>query len=338
MGSVLRARPNLYYAYGALPPSSRPEAVAGTAMAEMTARAPDERNRAIVRVLLLVLLLNWVVSLAKLLLGYFTGALSVAADGVHSFFDGISNVIGIVGMWLAAKPPDSEHPYGHRKYEVLATAAIGLILLLAIVRLLQALWSRLEEPVTPTVEPLSFAVMLGTLAMNIGVTRYETRRGRELDSMVLLADANHTKSDVFVSTTVIGGLLAVLSGFELADPLVAIAVLIVIARVAFTLLRPAIRALTDRAPVDSLRIVQLAMSVPGVQSVHQVRTRGDASYIFLDMHIHLPDDLPIVEGHRLSHAVKGRIMAALPQVKDVVIHIEPVGENPPEENDPAKPH
>lgn len=338
MGSVLRVRPNLYYAYGALPPSSCPKAVAGTAMAEMTTRTPDERNGAIVRVLLLVLVLNWVVSLAKLLLGYFTGALSVAADGVHSFFDGISNVIGIVGMSIAAKPPDSEHPYGHRKYEILATAGIALLLLLAIVRLVQAVWNRFEEPLAPTVEPLSFVVMVGTLAVNIGVTRYETRQGRELDSMVLLADASHTKSDVFVSTTVIAGLLAVLSGFEFADPLVAIVVLIVIGRVAYKLLRPTIHALTDRALVDTPRIVQLAMSVPGVQSVHRVRTRGDASYIFLDMHIQLPDDLPIVEGHRLSHAVKGRIMAALPQVKDVIIHIEPAGENPPKENEPAKPH
>jgi len=297
----------------------------------------DERNRAILRVLMLVLGLNWAVSLAKVLLGYYTGAISVAADGVHSFFDGISNVIGIVGMWVAAKPPDPEHPYGHRKYEVLATAGIGLLLLVAILRLALALWARLEHPFAPQVEALSFVVMLGTLGMNLGVTLYESRRGRELDSMVLLADASHTRSDVFVSSTVIAGLVGVWAGFELADPLVAILVLVVIGRVAYALLRPTFQTLTDRAQADIPRITQLALGVPGVRAVHQVRTRGDASYIFLDMHIILPDSLSVVEGHRISHAVKGRIMAALPQVKDVVIHIEPESENPLEEVLAGKP-
>ena len=147
--------------------------------------------------LLRVLLLNLLVAGAKLVLGYATGAVSVISDGFHSLTDSASNIMGLVGLRAARKPPDDDHPYGHRKYETLAAAGIFVFLLFVVVEVLRAgAGAAVAAATPPRVTALSFAVMIVTLAINLLVVRYESARGRALKSELLLADAMHTQSDV----------------------------------------------------------------------------------------------------------------------------------------------
>jgi len=182
------------------------------------------RDREISNVLSFILALNLLVAGAKLLYGHWTGSLSMWADGLHSMFDGASNVIGLVGMWAAAHPPDESHPYGHRKFESFAAFAISVFLFLACFKILENSYARLLDPNVPRVTALSFGVMLATIGINLFVTRYEQRRSAELKSGILHADSMHTLSDVYSSISVLIGLIAVRLGFPILDPIMAVVI------------------------------------------------------------------------------------------------------------------
>ncbi|HKA88433.1 MAG TPA: cation diffusion facilitator family transporter [Haliangiales bacterium] len=279
------------------------------------------------RVIVQILTLNVAVAAAKAAYGWFSGSLSVASDAIHSTLDAAANVIGIVFLRMAKAPPDREHPYGHHKIETLAAAFIGLLIAGGAVRFavsaVEAL-ARGREP--PVAGAGGFAVMLGTLAVNIAVTRYEHRRGRELGSAFLVADAAHTLSDVFVTVGVIGALVASRLGVGAADPLVALAVIAVIAHTAWRIVTANLSVLLDRAVVDPERIRAAAMAVEGVAGCHRVRSRGVEGALLIDCHIQVDGALPLRDAHALSHRVEASIRGALAGVADVTIHIEPEGD------------
>jgi cation diffusion facilitator family transporter len=177
------------------------------------------RHQEVSRVLAQVLVLNLVVAAAKLVLGYSTGAVSIVSDGFHSLTDSASNIIGLVGLRAARKPPDADHPYGHRKFETLAAGAIFIFLVFAVIEIGRAALKRLAAPAPPEISWISFAVMIATLLVNLWVVRYEGGRGRALRSELLLADAVHTRSDVFATIGVLVSLVAVALGYPLLDPI-----------------------------------------------------------------------------------------------------------------------
>jgi Co/Zn/Cd efflux system component len=166
-----------------------------------------DRERDIRRVLWIVLGLNIAVALAKLLYGLSSHSVAMQADGIHSFFDGASNVVGLIGMWFAARPADQSHPYGHGKFETFTAAAIALMLGVAGYTVARGAISSLQGEGVAQVGIGSFAVMISTLAVNLGVTTWEARAGRRLSSEVLVADSRHTLSDVLVSSGVIVSLI-----------------------------------------------------------------------------------------------------------------------------------
>jgi cation diffusion facilitator family transporter len=277
----------------------------------------------VTRVLVRVLLLNLTVAAAKLTLGLTTGAISVLSDGFHSLTDGASNIVALVGVRVASQPPDKEHPYGHRKFETMASVGILLFLLLVLVQVLRGAFQRILNPVTPDVDWLSFAVMGATFVVNLAVVIYERRAGHRLSSEVLLADAHHTQSDLFTSLTVIAALVGVYFGIPILDPLAAIVVAGFIAYACWEIFNDTSRILADRiviAPDDIHRVVQ---EVPDVLGCHAIRSRGSADHVFLDLHIWMDPAMRLDRAHEISHIVKDLIMTRFPQVKDAVIHIEP---------------
>lgn len=282
-----------------------------------------QRQQQISRVLLRVLLVNLAVAGAKLGLGYTTGAVSMISDGFHSLTDSASNVMGLVGLRASRKPPDEDHPYGHRKYETLAAAGIFVFLLFVVVEVLRAALEGLRTSNVPHVTLASFAVMLATLGINLGVVRYESRRGRELQSELLRADAAHTQSDVFTSCAVMVSLTGVWLGFPSLDPIGGLVIAIFIARTGIEIAREASGILSDRVVMDEGDIRRVVMSVPDVLGCHHIRTRGSLDHTFLDLHVWFRGDTTLYEAHRLSHVVKDRLMQKYPQIADAVIHIEP---------------
>ncbi|MGH9176918.1 MAG: cation diffusion facilitator family transporter [Vicinamibacterales bacterium] len=282
-----------------------------------------DRYSAVSRVLLRVFALNLLVALAKIALGAATGAVSVLSDGFHSLTDGASNVVALVGVRIARQPPDADHPYGHRKFETMASIAILLFLLLVVVQVLWAAVERFQSARAPSVTTLSFVVMGATLLVNVGVVVYERRAGHRLSSEVLLADARHTQSDLLTSVTVIMALIGVRLGFPLLDPIAAIVVAAFIGYACWAIFQDTLRILADEIVIAADDIRTVVQTVPEVLGCEKIRSRGATDHVFLDLHIWMNPAMRLDEAHRVSHVVKDRIMARFPQVKDAVIHIEP---------------
>lgn len=288
------------------------------------------RFGAVAAVLVKVLLLNLGVAAAKLVLGFTSGAVSIVSDGVHSLTDGLSNVAALVGVGVARRPPDRNHPYGHRKYETIAAAAIGGFLLIVTVEILETAWGRFRAGTAPAVTPLAFAVMIATIGVNLLVTRYERRAGQRLQSEVLLADAMHTRSDVWTSLTVIAALAASWLGYPALDPIAALVVVVFIGRAAWQILRSTSDVLSDHIVIPEDEVRGVVLSVPAVMGCHEIRTRGSRDFVFLDLHIWMAQETSLVAAHEVSHIVKDRLMQHFPAIGDAVIHIEP----PPRDDDP----
>ena len=286
--------------------------------------AVSARMRSIRRVLWVVLALNLGVAAAKYAYGTVSGSASMQADGIHSVFDSFGNVVGLVGISLASRPADDGHPYGHAKFETYASLVIGVLLLLAAFEVGSSAIGKLASGAyTAEVTPISFAVMIGTLAVNLGVTTYERRCAKHLKSEVLAADANHTLSDALVSVGVIAGLAAVALGFPAADPAMALVVTAAILATAVDVFRHALATLSDRAriPEDDLRAV--AVSVPGVRDAHRIRTRGTEGEVYADLHVLVAPEMTVGRAHALGDAVERAVQDRFPNVIEVLVHIEP---------------
>lgn len=287
--------------------------------------SPLTTNRvaAVSTVLYRVLVLNFVVAGAKIALGLTSGAVSVLSDGFHSLTDTASNVVAIIGVRAGSAPPDADHPYGHRKFETLASIGIVLFLLLVLREVLGAAWQRLWSGDRPEVTALSFVVMGATSAINLGVVIYERRAGRRLQSEALLADAHHTVSDLLTSGMVILALIGVQLGFAWLDPVAALVVAVFIGYACWEIFSSTSGILADRMVLPEEEIRDVVRSVPAAIGCHQIRTRGSADFVFLDLHLWLDPQMSLDHAHALSHDVKDRLMARFPQIKDAVIHIEP---------------
>jgi cation diffusion facilitator family transporter len=281
--------------------------------------------RAIRRVLWVTMGLNLVATAAKLIVGYWTGSLSLIADGVDSVFDAASNVVGLVGIHFAARPADDDHPYGHRKAETMTALIIAGLLLLTTWELLQSAIERLRNPALIEAEAnwWSFAALLASIIIHTIVVWYEMREGRRLGSDVLVADALHTRADIFISLSVAGGLIAVRLGYPIADPILAVVVALLIAKIGIDILRQNIPTLMDRLMIPVDQVEQVALSVPGVLSCHRVRSRGHEQDVYADLHIRVDPEMSTDQAHSIAHEVQRRLRESQPDLRDVTVHVEP---------------
>jgi len=274
-------------------------------------------------VLLRVLALNLLVAGAKLIYGIATGAISMVADGIHSAMDSSSNVIGLIGTAVAARPPDQGHPYGHRKFEVIAALGITFLLFLACYEILTGAVERLMSGAPPHVTKWSFVIMIGTIVINLFVTVYEQRRGRWLASPILIADSLHTRSDIYASLAVLVGLAGVKLGQPILDPIAAIVVVGLIARAGYRIVSSSLDVLADAVVYSPQEIAATAMQVQGVLDCHGVRTRGLPDHVHLDFHLTIAPETTTSESHAIAHRVIETIQQRFPGIKDVTPHVEP---------------
>lgn len=282
----------------------------------------SQRHDAVRGVLWGVGALNVAVAAAKLAVGGLVGSISMVADGFHSVTDASSNVVGLVGLAVARRPPDESHPYGHQKFETLSALGIGALLAVTAWEVLKSCLERLQEGGAPEVRAVAFWVMGITMAINLLVSRYEARRGRELGSRLLAADSEHTRSDVLVSLAVLASLVAAHWGWPQLDVAAAVVITAAIARAAWKIVSRSAGHLVDSAAVSPERVRELALSVPMVLSVHKIRTRGDGDLSHADLHIQVPAELPLERAHVLGHLVSDRLTEEL-GLDDVVVHVEP---------------
>ena len=293
-------------------------------MTSSVTQPKEARTRRVERVLWIVLVLNLAVAAAKFFYGLASGSASMQADGIHSVFDTLGNVVGLVGIALAARPADESHPYGHAKFETYGSLVIGVLLLLAAVEVGTGAVGRLVSgEYTAQVTPVSFVVMVGTLAVNLAVSFSERRVGKRLGSEILQADAAHTFSDALVSVGVIAGLVLVACGFPMADPVMALVVTVFILASAVGVFRRALRTLSDHARLSAEDLTRVAEAVDGVRQVHRVRTRGTESEVYADLHLLVDPAMTVVAAHRIGDEIERAVKQAHPEVQEVLVPIEP---------------
>jgi cation diffusion facilitator family transporter len=267
--------------------------------------------------------LNLLVAASKIVVGLVTGALAMVADGFHSTMDASSNLIGLAATAVASRPPDENHPYGHRRFETLATLTIGGLLLVAAWEILKTAIERLFKGGNVEVTPISFAVMLATMAVNVIVVFYESYNGRRLRSDILLADATQTRVDFFISLSVIVGLAATALGYPWMDTVIALLIVVLIGHTAYGILRRTTQILVDAAAVDPAAIRRVVESVPGVDNILRVRSRGPSDTILADIDVEVPPATTADRASAIADEIADRVKTEISGVAEVQVHFEP---------------
>jgi cation diffusion facilitator family transporter len=289
----------------------------------------DERERLarVKRVLYVVLGANVALAVMKLGWGYSTSTLGLVADGYHSLLDSLASVLGLVGVTLAAEPPDAEHQYGHRKFEVLSSMGISLFIIAGAFEVLREAAKRFFEAghAPPEIGWVSFAVASLSAVLGLVLSRFEGKRGRELGSTVLSSDALHTWSDMASSLTVLAGLALARFVHPAADSIVALALGAYLIHVGYGIAMRGIGVISDKAVLDPHAIQRVARELPGVLGTANIRTRGEETHTFLDMILLVDPKLTVAEAHDLVDRCEARLREAFPGIRDIVIHVEPAG-------------
>ena len=289
--------------------------------------APDkalDRSRAVRRVLAGLLVANVAVLVAKATIGMLTGSLAVLGDAVHSSVDAAYNVLGLVVVRVAAREPDEDHPYGHGKFETLGALAIVVFLSVTCFELMRSAISHLlSGGQAVQVGNLGVTLLLATLVTNIFVAWYENRRGRELASELLIADAAHTRTDVFITIGVLIGVLLSRRGAAWVDPAIAIVIALLIVRVAYQILSRAVPVLVDERAIPATTIRKTAQAVEGVKDAYGIRSRGgNAGVRYAEVTIAVDSAANVAAAHAIADAVEERLKNDL-ELEEVTVHVEP---------------
>lgn len=290
-------------------------------------------NRAEVRkVLLITLVLNLVVLCIKAIVGGLTGSLSLLADALHSVTDSANNILGLVAVHFADPEPDREHPYGHQKFDALGALGIAAFLGIACFEILSSALERiLKGGVAVKVSANELWILLIVLGINIFVTYYERNVGKRVGSAILIADAQHTMSDVWVTIMVILGLIGIWQGnllkipqLQWLDVIFAFPVALLVFKSGWEVLKENLPLLVDQVAIAPEAIQALAMEIPGVINCHDIASRGMIGrQVFIEMHMIV--DAPDVEtAHRITEQVEAKLEDKFNPVR-ILIHVEPPG-------------
>ncbi len=288
--------------------------------------APEQRSdrtRAIRRVLIAVLGLNLIAAAGKLGYGIASGSVAMSADGVQSLLDGVGNVVGLIGIAIAARPPDRDHQYGHERYETIASMAIAGLIAIGVVEVIQTAIGQLRSGDRPEVTGISFGVLLVSIAINGGVSFWERRAGRRVGSDLLVADSKHTASDVFVSGAVIVGLAAERIGLSGADAVMSVVIAAMMAWAAWTIVRDASLVLTDASIADPRQLMATVLAVPGVITAHNLRARSLGGRLWVEVHVTVDPWLSIKQGHEVATGVEASLRDGAGPLAQAIIHVEP---------------
>lgn len=284
----------------------------------------NENYKKVKFVLWIILFANLGVAITKIVVGYLINSASLSTDGVHSLSDGLSNVVGLIGITIASIPVDKEHPYGHKKSEIIASLFIGGMLLFLGLKTLFTGFSRFINPSELNITLISLISLILTICINIFVTIYERKKGEEYKSFILISDSIHTKSDIFISVGVLVSLIGIKLGLpQVIDPIISIVISLFILKASYEIFKESIGILLDKAVVGEEKITEILNSFDEIKNIHKIRSRGSANDIYVDMHIMIDANTTTEEAHSLSHNIEREIKNKINPNCQVIIHVEP---------------
>jgi cation diffusion facilitator family transporter len=287
-------------------------------------QAIDARSPSVRRTILVVLVFNAIVTLIKIVVGVRTGSLTVLGSSLESGLDMLNNVIGVALVAVAGRGPDEDHPYGHDKFETLGVLGIVVFLSISCFELLREGASALVERRVPhRVTQVDIAVIVFTLVINVFVVWYERRRGRQLGSAFLLADASHTGSDILVTLVALASLIFARLGSPWLDAPLAITVALIIAWSGVQILRQSIPILVDERAINANDLRRVVLRIADITEVRNIRSRSTASgQLFAEVTIAVPGSTPVEAAHHVADAVEAAIEQEF-GTSQVTVHVEP---------------
>jgi cation diffusion facilitator family transporter len=286
----------------------------------------DARYREVRKVTLIGSVVDLLLGIIKVVIGYLSHSQALVADGIHSFSDLFTDFLVLFAAKHSHREADEEHPYGHGRIETVATVALGVALLTVAAGISYDAVRRLLEPdllLHPGLLAL-LAALVSVIAKEV-IYQYTARVARRLRSNMLHANAWHSRSDAISSIVVVIGVGGTMAGLRWLDAAAAIVVALMIAKIAWDLLWKSLQELIDTA-LEAEQVEAISASihdVPGVRSLHMLRTRRSGSDALVDVHILVDPKLSVSEGHQIGETVRSRLLAGNDEVTDVTVHIDP---------------
>lgn len=286
----------------------------------------DRRQGKIRKVLLITLVLNLIVAAMKFSAGYFFNFTSLTSSGIESFFDGSSNVLGLITIYFASRPADESHNYGHHKYETLGSLVIAFLLMFSAFQILSSVWTHWKSTVEPEFGWIPLVSIIVSMGMSLYVSWYEGKVAKETQSSFLEADADHTFGDFIMSGGVLISIITSYFHFRWPDLLIGAAISVYLAYLALKIIKDNLPELMDATPGISESILSEVELMPEILDIHKFRARGNERVLYIDFHILLERKIPLYIAHDISHELEEKIQARLKnkvQLCDITIHVEP---------------
>ncbi len=278
------------------------------------------------RVTFIGAILDGFLGVFKIAIGWVSQSHALIADGVHSLSDLGTDALVILAARWSNEEPDANHPYGHDRIETIATLVLGSILLAVAGGILYDSLQRVVDPsIAVDLSVAAFAITIASIVSKEAIYRYTVYYAKKLNSKLLMANAWHSRTDALSSIAVLVGLVGVSFDALWLDAVAAVVVALLIAKIALGLLWDSMQELIDTAlPEDQLMAIrEIAMNVPGLRDVHQIRTRTMAGKILVDLHLQVDPRVSVSEGHEIGCWVASSIRNKFPDVSDITFHIDP---------------
>ena len=300
----------------------------------MTSPQPSssqDRSQIGMKTIVVSIATNIILAVVKITAGILGNSYALIADGIESTMDIFSSAVVWSGLKIGSIPPDRDHPFGHGKAETLSALVVSLALMGAAAVIA---YQSIRELGMPKVPPAAFTliILVGVVITKEFLHRYVMKVGTEVGSLSVKIDAWHSRSDAITSAAAFIGIsIAILGGprYASADDWAALLASAIIAFNSIHLLRSAVAEIMDSAPDPAIenRIRQIAAQVSGVVNIEKCRVLKSGINMFVDIHVEVDGDIAVRAGHAIAHAVKGSLIAAGLGIVDVLVHIEPAGEN-----------
>ena len=296
----------------------------------------DSRERKIYRVTVIGSIINVLLVALKFAFGILGRSSAMIADAVHSLSDLVTDVVVIVFVKLGNKPQDSDHDYGHGKYETLATAFIGMALLAVGIMILyggvEKIAAALRGETLPQPGMIALWAAIISIVSKEWCYRFTARVGRQTSSQAVIANAWHHRSDAFSSIgTALGisGAIFLGSRWTVLDPIAAVVVSVFIVKTAIRLMKQASDELLEKSLPDAVerRIEAIAECEAGVSGIHNIRTRRIGSRVSIEMHLRMPGETTLYEAHQHASNIERRLRQEFGDGTYISLHLEPLKVN-----------
>lgn len=290
------------------------------------------RKKGIYKVTIIGSIVNFLLLVFKFFAGFAGHSAAMLADAVHSLSDFITDVVVIVFVRIANKPEDKGHDYGHGKYETLATAIIGILLLCVGFGIFwngaTSIYDFLNGQQLESPGMVALIAALVSIVLKELLYRYTVIQGKKLNSQAVIANAWHHRSDALssIGTAIgIGGAILLGDKWRVLDPVAAVIVSVFIMKVSIQLLIPCVDELLEKSLPDEVEkeIEQTVISFPGVSQPHHIRTRRIGSYYAIEMHVRMDGQITLEEAHRTATAIENKLKEMFGKGTHVGIHVEP---------------